>query len=383
MKKPVIAAALLLSLAFAMGGCANVDGEDTPKTSNNSNFLEAFSSDNTTIDSSSEKNVEFLPKCKIYMQKVKTFSEEQLLSFFSEMPERTYYAETKTAVYTSTSESGNTDGTDLTFLTDAGMLCAMSYDTVGSYYDGEQSEIVNLEFAAFDDVLESVEKQMSEFGFSANEWFVNKVYTIKARDLDRFKEEQYNAAKENTFGLDEDELQKEIEQAERINKYPSKDSYYIDLRFKIDDIKMYTGNGLVYGGDANYQILGSSCTICYSKDGFELFSIFNVCETVSAEDVEIISPNEARELITKKYDDIIFNGKLEVNTIELIYIPIPQNDLNVYFSKYETRPFYVFYYSLTEEQNGETISENAITYFDAITGDELATQRITDGFISV
>lgn len=389
MRKKIIAVAILLSLTATLGGCANVDGENTSKLadsisvskseelSNKYEIPSSSSSNDKTIESSSDSAGESPSKCKIYMQKVKTFTEDQLLSFFSETPERIYYDETNTIVYTSGTERGNTDGTDLTFLTDAGMLCAMSYDMVGSSYDGEQSKIENLDFAAFGEVLEAVEKQMIKFGFTSDEWFVNKVYTIKADDLDRFKETQYNAANENPYNLDESELQKEIEQANRINKYPSKDSYYIDLRFKIDNIKMYTGNGLQYGGDANYQILGSSCTVCYSKDGFELISIYNVCETESSEDTDIISPNEAQKLITHKYNDIIFNGEIEVNSMELIYMAIPQNDLNVYFSNFETRPFYVFYYTLTEECYGETISSNVITYFDAVTGNELATERIS------
>ena len=368
-----------------MGGCANVDGETTNgiSVSNSeefSNYYEIPSSSSMsdkTIESSPDNTGESPAKCKIYTQKVKTFTEAQLLNFFSETPEKSYYDETHTTVYTSGTERGNTDGTDLTFLTDAGMLCAMSYDTVGSAYDGDENKIENLDFADFSDVLEAVEKQMDKFGFTSDEWFVNKVYTIKAVDLDEFKKAQYNAAQENPYSLDENELQKEMEQADRINKYPSKDSYYIDLRFKIDNIKMYTGNGLQYGGDANYQILGSSCTICYSKDGLELFSIYNVYETDASEDTDVISPSEAQGLITHKYSDIIFNGEIEVNNMELIYMAIPQNNLNDYFSNFETRPFYAFYYTLTEEYYGETISSNMITYFDAVTGNEFATERIS------
>ena len=389
MRKMIIAAAVLLLLTTTLGGCANVDGEYTSESTDNvsvsnseelSNDYATSSSDNKTIDVSSDSIGEIPSKCKIYKQKVKTFTEDQLLSLFSETPERTYYNETNTAVYVSSTERGNTDGTDLTFLTDTGMLCAMSYDKVGSIYD-EQSEIVNLDFAAFDKVLDAVEKQMSQFGFSSNEWFVNKVYTVKSADLDRFKETQYNAAQENPYSLDESELQKDIEQADRINKYPSKDTYYIDLRFKIDGIKMYTGNGLVYGESSGYRVFGSSCQIVYSKDGFECISIYNVCETETSEEVEIIAPEKAQELVNKKYNDIIFNGEIEVYNIELIYMPIPQENLGDYANRFETRPFYAFYYTLTEKNNGETTSGNVITYFDAITGDELATERIATGIM--
>ena len=81
----------------------------------------------------------------------------------------------------------------------------------------------------------------------------------------------------------------------------------------------------------------------------------------------------------KKYDDIIFDGEVEVRNIELVYMPIPQNDLGEIADRFETRPFYAFYCTITEERGGKTVSEKIISYFDAVTGDEFATEQIMLG----
>lgn len=152
--------------------------------------------------------------------------------------------------------------------------------------------------------------------------------------------------------------------------------FYINIGFKLDGIKMFKDLSLTYGGGIGYSAFGSCCKIYYSEDGFEAVVIRDVCETESSEDVEIIAYDEAKELINKKYGDIIFDGEVEVNGMELIYIPIPQNDLGDYSNRFETRPAYVFYCTVTEEFYGEMRTDNKITYFDAVTGNEIATQTI-------
>lgn len=379
----IFAAVITFSMAVNLCGCADIDGDNSSDLRGDGQASD-YSSSDESVDNEILMNVgeksDFPTKCKVYKSKAKSFTEEQLLSLFTETPERTYYSETNVAVYTSSSERGNTDGKNLNFSTDAGMLCEMAYDTVGSYYDGEQAGSADLDFAALDEVLETVEKRLNELGFSSEEWFVNGFYTVKAADLDSFKQKQYEAAAENPYNLSESELQKEIAGAERIKKYPSKDCYYIDIAFKIDGFEMYAGiNGLPYAGS---YVLGSSCKICCSKDGIEAVEIYNVCETETSEDVEIIAPDKAQELIIKKYNDIVFDGEIEVNSIELIYMPIPQNDLGDYNNRFEVCPFYAFYYTLTEGNSGEK-SSDAVTYFNAETGKELATVRQMSGMFIV
>lgn len=378
--------AIALLLTAMLAGCANVDGE-TPNNPSGSTPTSASDAPLNTADTPSKPveftstfeesgTEEFPTKCKIYKQIPKTFTEEQLLAFFSETPERTYYSETEIVIYDAETESGNVSKMHFVFSTNAGTLAQMAYDTVGTLYVGEQIKNASLDFATIDEVIEEIGKKMTELGFAPEDWYADKVYTLTKDDLEQYKEATYNAILDNPYSLEEDEMEKETAYAEKFKKYPCKSQYFIDIGFKTDGIKMFKDLSLTYGGSAEYSTFGSRCQIYYSKDGFEVVLISDVCETESSEDVEIIAYDEAKELINKKYNDIIFDDEVEVNGMELIYITIPQEDLGDYKNKFETRPAYVFYCTVTEEFYDEMLTRNKITYFDAVTGNEIATQTI-------
>lgn len=92
--------------------------------------------------------------------------------------------------------------------------------------------------------------------------------------------------------------------------------------------------------------------------------------------MNIIEYDTAKEWIDKKYSEIIFDGEVKVNDIELVYIPVPLNDLENINKNFETRLFYAFYCTITENYDGEIISNDIITYFDAVTGNEFATESV-------
>ncbi len=362
-----------------MCGCADVDGSSSSVLKQDEQSSGNGSSVESVADDVSEKVVEkqeYPTKCKIYRQTAKNFTEEQLLSFFSETPERTYYSESKTAVYTAETELGNVGENSLNFLTDTGSLCMMAYGAV--YGEGIEEKTQNFDFASRDEIFGKAVEKLKELGVSEGDWYINKLYAVSADDLEKFKEEQIKSVKNNPYNLNESELQKEIEAAERIAKRKSKDFYYIQLRPEFDKIPTYTGSTVCYG-NGDYFVVPASCEICYSEDGIESFSVSNIAETQTFEEVEIIPFDKAKALILKKYDDIIFDGEVAVNSIELVYMPIPQNDLGEISSRFEARPFFAFYCTITEERGGNTISENITTYFDAVTGDEFATEQIMLG----
>lgn len=383
-KKTIFTSVITLSLVIAFSGCANVDGEPTLKSSSNTSIMPSEIS-NSFVDSSLAEDenslhnnqVEYPMKCKVYNQTTKIFTEEQLLSFFSEKPTRSYNDITNTAIYESETERGNTRLTNLNFSTDAGVLCMMAYgETYGEGIYTNDDELDNVSREA---TLEKVKNLMMEFGFSPEDWFVSRLYSINANLLNSFKEKTYKSLTEsldeNPYSLDESEIEEQINQAERIQSRPSKDFYYIDIRFKIDEIPVYP-EGTLYRGEG-YSVSPSSCQICFSKDGIEYISISNVHVTKSSEEVKLMEFDEARELISKKYNEIIFEGEVEVNDMELVYIPIPQNGLDDYGQIYETYPFYAFRCKITEVYNGENLVTNNITYFDAVTGKEFATEQLS------
>ena len=252
----------------------------------------------------------------------------------------------------------------------------MAYGAV--YGEGIEEKSQNFDFASRDEIFGKAVEKLKDLGVSEGDWYINKLYAVSANDIEKFKEEQIKSAKENPYNLNESEMQKEIEAAERIAKRKSKDFYYIELRPEFDKIPTYSGSTVCYG-NGDYFVVPASCEICYSADGIESFSVSNIAETQTFEEVEIIPFDKAKELILKKYDDIIFDGEVAVNNIELVYMAIPQNNLGQIADKFEARPLYAFYCTITEERGGKTISENITTYFDAITGDEFATEQIMLG----
>lgn len=374
MKNRIFAGILTVCTATTLYGCADVDG-------NNSVIKQdEQSSSNNSADSEIEMNVsekkEHPTKCKIYRQTAVNFTEEQLLSFFSETPERTFYRESNTAVYTAETEHGNTSGNSLNFLTDTGSLCMMAYGAV--FGEGIEEKPQNFDFASRDEIFGKAVEKLKDLGVSDVDWYIKKLYAVSANDLEKFKEEQIKSVKNNPYNLNESEMQKEIEAAERIAKRKSKDFYYIELRPQFDEIPTYSGYA-VHHGEHDRFVVPASCEICFSADGIESFSVSNIAKTQTFEEVEIIPFDKAKELILKKYDSIIFDGEVAVNSVELVYMAIPQNDLGEIASRFETRPFYAFHCTITEERGGKTISENITTYFDAVTGDEFATEQIMLG----
>lgn len=236
-KHITILSVISLILTASLAGCANVDGETANKSSGNAPTLALDTPLNTantpskpveftsTFEESGTE--EFPTKCKIYKQIPKAFTEEQLLAFFSETPERTYYSETNLTVYDAETEGGSTDGTGLDFSTKAGDLAEMAYDIVGTVYEGEQIKNASLDFASIDEVIEEIGKKMTELGFAPEDWYVDKVYTLTKDDLEQFKEAKYNAILDNPHNLTDDDMQKEIESAERLKKKPCKSQYFI------------------------------------------------------------------------------------------------------------------------------------------------------------
>lgn len=290
MKNRIFAGILAVCTAASLCGCADVDGNNSPVLKQDEQGS-SYSSADSEIEVNVDEKQEFPTKCKIYRQTAVNFTEEQLLSFFSETPERTYYSESNTAVYTAETELGNTSGNSLNFQTDTGSLCMMAYGAV--YGEGIEEKTIDFAFASRDEIFVKAVEKLKDFGVSEVDWYINKLYAVSAKDLEKFKEEQIKSAKENPFNLNESEMQKEIEAAERIAKLKSKDFYYIELRPEFDKIHTYSGYA-VHHGIRDYFVVPASCEMCYSADGIESFSVSNIAETQTFEEVEIIPFDKAK-----------------------------------------------------------------------------------------
>lgn len=396
MKNRIFAAIFALCTAASLCGCADVDGE---KTSINESLSSEQTSGSaaTTIGQSSnvlfpDKWAEetsdgansFPTKCKIYKQKRKQFTEKQLLSLFSDSPQKVESDANNEIRYQTDTETGYISNYGiLGFYTPEGSLYSSISTSSFLETNGiEDYENVSLDFSTRDEALEQVKKTVQDkLEITQGDLYVQEFYAVKKENVDLYKKMVNEQANIPVTSDNELEQAKWAERAEKLKKISSKDYYYIRLGFNIDGNPYYSGNGFYYGSDENYMIMGYTAELVYTENGIEFVTFINMNETdtSSAEEVDIIPFDKAKELILKKYDDIIFDGEVAVNNIELVYMPIPQNDLGEIASRFEARPFYAFYCTITEERGGKTISENITTYFDAITGDEFATEQIMLG----
>ena len=381
-KTKILTAIFTVLTAVSLCGCANVDGEDSTAHSDeihqqsSENDIGSDGKPSTTI----EENKTFPTKCKIYKQKRKQFSEEQLLSFFRGTTQKGDNYVGGTIHYENDVEVGYiTDGM-FRYSTLAGIkygsICNSSFfedNNIEGYADG------TLDFASRDETYENVSAVLrEEFGIAQEEFFAEKFYAVKKENVDLYKELFFEEANKPETSSNELELAKLKEQAEKLRKIPSEDYYYISFDFKIDDIPLYPGWGFYFGTAESDMIMGYIADIVYTKNGIESIYLVNVNETdvSSAEEVDIISSDEAKALMRQKFDGIIMDGEIETYDMQFVYLPIPQNDLGDYFTNFEAKPFYAFYWKKTESYNGEMITSNFISYFDAVTGAEFAVEPI-------
>lgn len=377
-------AAAVIFMTASLCGCADVDGEKSPvseQTADSTGESSNVSISNGKISVSFEETSTAPANCKIYKQKRKKFSEEQLLSFFSGSPEKVDSNSKNDIKYETDTEMGFiSEGEYFMYSTLAGSkyqaICDSSfleYNNVDGYTNG------TLDFATRDEVLNKVKAILRDkFGIAEKDCFSDKFYAVKKENVDFYKESINEESNKPVTSENEREMAKLKEQAENLKKIPSEDYYYISMGFKIDDIPLYPGWGFQYGTADSDMIMGYKAAVVYTKNGIEFITIYNLNETnlSSAEDVNIISSDEAWALIRQKFDGIIMDGEIEIYDMQFVYLPIPQNNLDDYFTNFEARPFYAFYWKQTKNYSGEIITSNFISYFDAVTGTEFATEPI-------
>lgn len=392
-KRILVVSVVVLLIAASLCGCADVDGNVTSTNlGNNSGQTSGLGSASTgessnvsisdgKLGETPEEISSFPTKGKIYKQKRKQFSEEQLISFFSDVPQKIdtgfeYYIR-----YESDIEIGFiTDGNYFRFYTPAGStygsICASSFleeNNIEGCEDGMH------DFSTREEILEQVKDLLwRKWGIPQEDWYAREFYAVKKETVESYKEAVFQQADEPVTSSNEYEQDKWAALAEKLKTIPSKDYYYISLGFIIDGNPYYSGEGFYYGQDESAVIMSYIADIVYTEKGIESITLSNVNETDTsgAQEVDIISPDEAKALIQQKYDSIIFDGEIDIYDMQFVYLPIPQNDLGEYHSNFEVRPFYAFYCRLTENYNGDTITTSQITYFDAVTGKEFASERI-------
>lgn len=402
-KKQSISAIMLIGVATFMCACADVDGggpsisvedqlassqtsEDTWLSNQTSGLEDNYGDTSLENDKSQQAIVEqSLPeKCKIYKQKTKFFTEEQLLKLFDDNPQRTEESSEGYSYieYSSDKYTGSiVNGTSLSFYSQTGshysVICDSLYANTGEekYISKDDS----LSFESREKTLEVLQSQFKNlFGINPNEWWAKDFFAVKKEGVDFYKEkitEEAAADAENSDESNDEKFQYAVQQLDSI---PSEDYYLINIKFQIDGIPLYMGDGFDYGPGNAYSIPGSFARVVYSKNGIEQLDLYFLTENDTSldgfQEVTLIDADKAQELIQNKFSSVILDAQVEVYDRQLIYLPIPQNSLNSRYENYETKPYYAFYWKETRSNEDNTYVTNYITYFDAVTGNEFGTE---------
>lgn len=397
-------AVLAVSLTFSVCGCGSVDGVTSAANSNSiaekTPPIVSELSGTSAASADSVGNSDFPSKCKIYKQTSVQFTDEQLFDWFDRFPEcgepqkSEYYSENFHQYEADDCEGYISDGDCFAFWTKAGTFYESYYSSVSSQSENDPDRVymsteVELDFASRDDVLKNIQKELAEsFGIMPDEWWALEFSAVKKEGLEAYKQSAYKSAYENT--KDSDDMgnpgaavrhEKEKEHYEKIKDQPARDFYHIEIRYKVDDIPIfYRGFLNIDGTYLGRSVSGTISSVVYTERGIEYIVISPAYETDFSDytEAELLPAEQARGLLQKKYKDIISDSVPQVDDMKLMYLPIPQNDLGEYGRRYELRPYYVLYSTQTEVHEGETIIYRVETYFDAVTGDELASQMYSE-----
>ncbi len=394
-KHGILFAGISAALAVMLCGCGSVDGVTNLNSQPaNSGGLAGQTSDTANapvMSNAGGENPEFPSKCKIYKQTTVKFTDEQLLDYFDRHPEcgtpqkSEHYSEIYHRYEAESAIGYVNKGDNLYFSTDKGNFFENAVYFLEEYDGADKEKLYtdgDLDFASREEVLEKVRTELSErCGIDPDEWWAFEFKAVKKECLEKLKQQAYLEAYEPGEEVGDLGLEKERYYYEKIKDVPAEDFYYLDMRFKIDDIPLFMGGLLDVGGlGSGRGVTTSFFSLVYGKNGIESISISPAYETdrENAQEVELIPADQAWGLIQKKYDEIITANPPEILDMKLFYLPIPQNKLGEYGQEYELRPYYGFYGTQTEEYEGETYSYAFATYFDAVTGKELASTQGLD-----
>lgn len=406
MKKQNSLFAVLAALAVSVCGCGNVDGtsssagsestaEQTPLVSEFTGSSEPSEPTSSAVNSE-VGGEEFPRKCKIYKQTSVMFTDEQLFAWFDRFPEcgepqkSEYYSEENHRYKADGCEGYINDGDCFSFWTKAGQFYDSYYSSVSSRPENDPDRVYisadgELDFSSRDEALKKVQTELAEcFGIMPEEWWALEFSAVKKEGLEAYKQDAYKSAYENADDTDDTENpgaavrhEKEKEYYEKIKDQPARDFYHIEIRYKVDDIPIFYGGIL----DIDKNLMGRAVfstisSVVYTERGIEDIVISPAYETDFSDctEAELLPAEQARGLLRKKYEDIISESVPEAEDMKLMYLPIPQNDLGEYGKRYELRPYYILYSTETEVFEGKTIFYQVETYFDAVTGEELASQ---------
>lgn len=231
----------------------------------------------------------------------------------------------------------------------------------------------NLDFATREQAMQALGDYLNSLGIAPGNWEAAEFSAITKATVEDYRKSVY----EEATNSDNSDAEKDGSYYNQIKDIPAEDFYCFKIVTKPDGNIPLFSDAVIQVGKTDKNIAGQSIDIVYTQNGFEFVYFSRIVEldnSAAPEEVTLIGEEKAKDAF-KESQDVLFDGEIAIKEIDLIYLPIPQNDLNRYAEDFETRPFYVISFDKIEEYEGRTVTTDWKAFIDGVTGEKLTEQQ--------
>lgn len=200
-----------------------------------------------------------------------------------------------------------------------------------------------LDFMTREDAFSKLESALKQIGFD-----FEKEYSAYALDAETMEKEEYHMSMDG--GIDKEEYKEQWTRDD--------DCYYFAIRQNYRGLPIHYAYAGVF---TNYGPENAPVQAIFSKDGIMELNVDHIYEMSSEEMVEqLIEPEQAAEVASKKYNSILGDITYQISQIELVYIV----DVAGEKGSYKLKPAWIL---MGTQSDGSDIQ----TIIDAQTGKEV------------
>lgn len=200
-----------------------------------------------------------------------------------------------------------------------------------------------LDFMTREDAFTKLESALKQMGYD-----FEKEYSAYALDAETMEKEEYHMSMDG--GIDKDEYKEQWTRDD--------DCYYFTIRQNYRGLPIHYAYAGVF---TNYDPENAPVQAIFAKDGIVELDVNFIYEMSSEEMVQqLIGPEEAAEMVSKKYNSILGDTSYKISRIELVYIVDAAEEKG----SYELKPAWIFTGAQSDGKGIQTI-------IDAQTGKEV------------
>jgi len=358
MKKYVLP--LIAMITLSLCSCKNTDTPKPQNTDGESVFEtkddgQKIIAEKVIIDYGN--GVSFPAKAYSYKAQNKQFGESQMIPLFLNTPEK--HTEGTRINFELGNQHGIIDNNFFFYYTDS-----------GTRYDDAAAFLIRDYYAKKNYLNAASEFDFKSRGEAMND--INKTLTSMGFDTDKLSAVNYYGISKEAVEYYNKNEEESIKNTDTDSVNPD-DFYYLELCVKADNLPIYSGGVLYFGSNPDDSLSGTRFKIIYTEKGIEFMSVMFFYEATekASGDSALIGFDAAQKLLREKYEEIFFESFINVNGVELIYLPFPQNTIDSRYVDFILTPYYVFYAEETVKTDGESVVMPFTVCFNAYDGKEL------------